>query len=63
MKRKFTVSYTVRINQISNIFGKGNYWDSTELLKFSKVLDAKPLTHHIRDKKDYEILSGFDEYE
>ena len=35
----------------------------TELFKVSKVLEIKPVTYHLRDTKDDEILGGFYECE
>ena len=65
MKRllqKFNVGVTVRINITTNIFEKGNYLWTTDLLKVSKVLDTKPVTYRLRDMKDDEILGSFTIY-
>jgi hypothetical protein len=61
--KKFNAGDTVLINRTSNIFEKGNYLWSTELFKVSKVLDTKPVTYHLRDIRDEEILGGLYEYE
>ena len=63
MKRKFNVGETVRINRTSYNFEKGSYFLSTEFIKVSKFLDAKPLTHLLRDMKDDQTFCGFYDYE
>ena len=61
--KKFNVGDIVLKNQTISIFENRNYLWCTELFKVSKVLETKPLTYRLRDKKDDKILSGFYEYQ